>query len=82
MIRAALVKDGKLLKKAPFPRIKVEKVVGLEKGLEWLIVNELPRPKTKENESLVKKERITSDPHPDYTDFNQYQIYYELVKTK
>ena len=66
--------------KVNYPQVEIVPIESLEADLEWLIVNNLGRPDYNSAiEKLVKVEEITTEPHPDYPELNQYKIYFNLV---
>jgi len=82
MIKAVLIRIStqEIIKKALYPRIDVEPIVGLDADLKWLIVNEIAKPiYDVATQKLVRVEEITIEAHPVYTDFHQYKIYYNIV---
>ncbi len=67
-------------KKAPYPRADMGEIKGLDSDLEWLIINKLDQPTYDAlTERLERYEEITTDPHPIYTELNQYRIGYNII---
>ena len=66
--------------KVNYPQVEIVPVESLETDLEWLIVNNLGRPTFDSTiEKLVKVEEITTEPHPDFPELNQFKIYFNVV---
>lgn len=82
MVKAVLitVSTQEVVKKANYPSKDIVPIESLEEDLEWLIINKLSPPTYDGlTEKIVKFEEITTDPHPIYTDLNQYRIGYNVV---
>jgi len=81
-MKAVLIRIStqEIIKKAKYPRLDMKPVSKLEDDLEWLIVNELDRPIYDiATERIERFEEITTDPHPIYTDLNQYRVGYNKI---
>lgn len=66
--------------KVNYPQAEITPIESLDADLEWLIVNNLGRPVYDETtEKLEKVEEITTEPHPDYPELNQYKIYFNII---
>lgn len=69
-----------VIKKGQYPSLTIEPIASLEADLEWLLVNNLPKPSyNASTQRLVAFEEITTDPHPDYSAFNQYRTGFNVV---
>ena len=82
MIKAVLIRIStqEIIKKADYPKNEVAPIVGLDPDLKWLIVNNVVQPSYDPfTERLVRVEEITVEPHPIYTNFDQYKIYWNVV---
>ena len=82
MVKAVLitVSTQEIIKKAKYPSIDIVPIESLEDDLEWLIVNQLDPPTFDALiERLERLEEITTDPHPIYTELNQYRISHVIV---
>jgi hypothetical protein len=81
-MKAVLIRIStqEIIKKANYPSIEIVPIDSLEEGLEWLIINRLDQPNYDPlTERLERFEEITTDPHPIYTELNQYRIGYNIV---
>lgn len=66
--------------KVNYPQSEITPIESLDADLEWLIVNNLGIPVYDEvTEKLEKVEEITTEPHPDYPELNQYKIYFNII---
>jgi hypothetical protein len=63
-----------------YPSLVIEPIQSLGVGLKWLLVNRLERPVFDSAiEKLVKVEEITTEAHPDYSELDQFKIYFNVV---
>ncbi len=82
MVKAVLIRVStqEIIKKANYPSIEIVPIESLDSDLEWLIINRLEQPTYDQaTEKIVRFEEITTDPHPIYTELNQYRIGYNIV---
>jgi hypothetical protein len=82
MVKAVLitVSTQEIIKKANYPSIEIVPIDSLDSDLEWLIINKLDQPTYDQaTEKIVRFEEITTDPHPIYTELNQYRIGHNIV---
>ena len=81
MIKATLIQGTEILKQSvEYPKKDITLIESLEPGLEWLIDFKEDRPTFDSAiEKLVQTKDITQTPHPEYTDFNQYRIWFDIV---
>ena len=81
---AVLIKKstGEIIKHADYPREDMLPIEGLDPDLEWLIKYEpFVRPDYDSRIFILRQvEEVTTDPHPVYTDLNQYKITFETEK--
>ena len=82
MVKSVLVRVStqEIIKKANYPSIEIVPIDSLDSDLEWLIINKLAPPTYDGlTEKIVRFEEITTDPHPIYTELNQYRIGYNII---
>jgi hypothetical protein len=66
--------------KVNYPQVEIAPIQSLEVDLKWLLVNRLERPVFDSAiEKLVKVEEITTESHPDYSELDQFKIYFNVV---
>lgn len=73
---------GEILKHAPYPNSDMSPIIGLDPDLEWLLKTE-PFVATDYDPriySLVITEQVTTEPHPEYANLNQYKRTYNTQK--
>jgi len=74
------VSTQEVIKKANYPSIDIVPIESLDADLEWLIINRLDQPTYDAlTERLERYEEITTDPHPIYTELNQYRIGFNVI---
>ena len=81
MVKATLIRGTEILRQSvEYPQINITPIESLDPDLEWLIDFKEDRP-TFDNtiEKLVQTKDITQTPHPAYSDFNQYRIWFDIV---
>ena len=81
-MKAVLIRIStqEIIKKANYPSIDIVPIESLDSDLEWLIINKLDQPTYDQStEKIVRFEEITTDPHPIYTELNQYRVGYNVI---
>lgn len=83
-VPAVLIKKstGEIIKRADYPRVDMQPVDGLDPDLEWLIVYEpFIQPDYDPRIYVMQTtENITTTPHPDYPNLNQFEVTYNTIK--
>lgn len=71
-----------IIKHADYPREDMEPVIGLDPDLEWLVKYEPYIQPDYDNRvyNMNMAGTITTTPHPDYPDLNQYSIAYSIER--
>lgn len=88
MVKAVLIRISTqaVIKEANYPHKDIVPITlyeddgSVSTDLKWLIVNELSKPSFDPfTEKLTRLEEITTDPHPVYTELDQYRISFPVV---
>ena len=82
MIAIKINKDTKeVVFRGRYPRWDMGQLTKGDKAYKWLLQVEVPAPPyDSEISRLERVEKVTNIPHPDYPNFNQYQVGWKVVK--